>query len=257
MIKLRGERKQDAYLDGGFRYCGVAAAMIGGAVIGAAASSHSASKAADAQTAAAQKAADTQLQMYNQTRTDQTPYREAGYNALGQLSDGFKPGGQFTHQFGAGDLKNNLAPNYDFMLSQGLGALNNQSSVNGGLVGGNALKGINDYAQNYASNGYQQAFDNYNTNQTNIFNRLSNIAGLGQTSNGQTNQAGMNAASNIGSAQLAAGAARASGYIGQGNAISGLGNTISSMYAANQYGGGGYTPPPQEGDSNFIGPLQG
>lgn len=216
----------------------VAAAVIGGAVVGGVASSYSAGKAADAQKSAAQSAQDTQLQMYNQTRADQAPYRDAGYSALSQLSAGTAAGGQFTHTFDANDLKTNLAPNYNFMLNQGLGAVNNQASVGGGLVGGNALKGINDYAENYASNGYQQAFDNYNTNQTNIYNRLSNIAGLGQTSNGQTAAAGTAAAGNIGSAQLASGAAQAAGYTAAGNAISGAGTSISNMYALNNLTGG-------------------
>lgn len=238
MKQLRSAKKHDARLDGGFRHCSVAAAIVGGAVVGGVASAYSGNKAASAQQDAAQKASDTQMQMYNQTRNDQAPYRDAGYSALSQLNAGFKPGGQFAHQFDANDLKSGLAPNYDFMLSQGLGAVNNQASVGGGLVGGNALKGINDYAQGYASNAYQQAFDNYNTNQTNIYNRLSNIAGLGQTSNGQTAQAGMNASSNIGSAQLASGAAQAAGYTNMGNAISGVGNSVSSMYALNNLTGG-------------------
>lgn len=248
---LRTEQKHDARLDGGFRYCSVAAAIIGGAVVGGAASAYSSNKASNAQQDAAQSAQDTQLQMYNQTRADQAPYREAGTNALSQLSAGFDSGGQFTHQFDANDLKSNLAPNYDFQLQQGMGALNNQASVAGGLVGGNALKGISDYAQGSAANAYQQAFNNYNTNQTNIFNRLSNIAGLGQTSNGQTAQVGMNAAGNIGSAQLASGAAQASGYTSMGNAISGAGNSISSMYALNNMTGGSLfgNAPPKIGSS--------
>ena len=46
-MKLRGERKQDAMLDSA-KFCGVAAAMVGAAVIGGVASSNSAKKAADA-----------------------------------------------------------------------------------------------------------------------------------------------------------------------------------------------------------------
>lgn len=142
--------------------------------------------------------------------------------------------GQFSHQFGAADLGTNLSPSYNFMLGQGLQSVNNQNSVTGGLVGGNALKGINDYAQNYASNGYQQAYNNYNTNQSNIYNRLASIAGLGQTATGQTGTSAMTTAGNVGSAQLAGGAAAAAGYIGQGNAISGAVNGASG--AAGWYG---------------------
>ena len=232
---------------------------IGGGLIGA----YGANKAANTQADAAQRAQDTQMQMYNQTREDQAPYRQAGSNALGQLSEGTAAGGQFNtpytpyHAFNAQDFEANKAPNYDFMLGQGMGAINNQASVTGGLVGGNALKGINDYAQNYAKGAYQDAFNNYNTsyqtgfnanqqNQTNIFNRLSSIAGLGQTSNGQLSTFGQNTAGNIGSAQLAGGAARASGYVGQANALNGAVNGAASWYSAN--GGGN----PLSGAGNYI-----
>jgi len=215
----------------------VAAAVIGGAVVGGAVNAYSANTASNAQQSAASTAENTQLDMYNTTNAQQAPYRAAGDTALGQLSDGTAPGGQFTHTFDANDLNSNLAPNYNFQLQQGLGAVNNQNSVAGGLVGGNALKGISDYAQNSAASAYQQAFNNYNTNQTNIYNRLSNIAGLGQTANGQSATSASNAASNIGSAQLANGAASAAGTIGTGNAISGAINNASGWYAGLNSGG--------------------
>jgi GNAT superfamily N-acetyltransferase len=69
---------------------------------------------------------------------------------------GINPG-QFTHQFTADDLKTNLAPNYQFQLDQGLGAIKNAGNLQTGLISGNTLKGINDYAQNYAGGAYQQA----------------------------------------------------------------------------------------------------
>ena len=225
-----------------FYQTNVAAAIAGSAIVGGLASSSAASSASSAQQNAANTAAATSQGQYDQTRADQAPWRNAGQSALSSISGGFGLGpasggvssGQFNHTFDANDLTNGLSPNYNFQLQQGLGAVNNQASVTGGLVGGNALKGISDYAQGSASSAYQQAFNNYNTNQTNIYNRLSNIAGLGQTANGQTAQAGMANASNVGSAQLAGGAAAAAGYIGQGNAISGAVNGIGG--AAGWYG---------------------
>ena len=57
-------------------HCNVAVAVIGSAVVGAAATTYASSKAADAQTKAAETAANTQMGMYNQTRSDLAPYRE-------------------------------------------------------------------------------------------------------------------------------------------------------------------------------------
>ena len=219
----------------------------GAAILGAGASLYSANKqssaakdAAQTQADAGKYATDAQTSMFNTINNQQAPWRDAGGKAVTSLSDMTQPGGSLMHSFDANDLKSNLAPNYQFMLNQGLGATNNQASVSGGLVSGNALKGVNDYAQNYASNGYQDAFNNYNTNQNNIFNRLSNIAGLGQTANGQTAGAGTatagnigniatSIAGNIGSAQLYGGAAQASGANGAAHAI----NNAAGWYMAN------------------------
>jgi hypothetical protein len=213
----------------------VAAAVIGGSLISGAMGSNAASNAADTQAAASNHAADIQKQMYDQTRTDQQPWRQAGATALGDISN-MQP--QFTHQFNANDLTSNLAPNYDFMKKQGSDALTNSASVGGGLVGGNALKGLVDYNQKAAGSAYQQAFDNYNTNQTNIFNRLSNIAGLGQTANANTGNAGASYANGIGNAISNAGTAQAGGIVGSTNALTGGFNNALGMYMGNNLTGG-------------------
>ena len=152
----------------------VAAAVIGGAVIGAGASIYAGNK----QAGAAENAANLQRDQYQQTRADQAPWRQAGANALSTIA-GMQP--QFTHQFDANDLKTNLAPNYAWRLAQGQAANQNAAGVSNGLVSGNALAGLQEYTQNAAGDAYQQAFNNYNAQQTNIFNRLSTIAGLGST----------------------------------------------------------------------------
>lgn len=144
-------------------------------------------------------------------------------------------GGQFTHQFNANDLNANLAPNYQFQLDQGLGAVRNAGNLSTGLVSGNTLKGINDYAQNYAGGAYQQAYNNYNQNQTNIFNRLSNIAGLGQTANQSTGSAATATGQGVANTIQAGGAASAAGTVGQANAISGALNNAGGWYALSQF----------------------
>lgn len=245
----------------------VAAAMIGGAVVSAGAGAYSANKAAGAQRDAANQANDTQWRMYDQQRADMQPWRQTGANALGTLANytgisgdpnasGFGAlagspyqGFDVGHQFNADDLKSNLAPGYDFRLQQGLGATTNAANAMGGAVSGNSLKAINDYAQGFASNEFQNAFNNYQTNlsnrynafntnfsnnqanQTNIFNRLSSIAGLGQTANQATSNAGISAATNIGNNITGAGNARAAGYMGVGNAVGGNANNLATMYA--------------------------
>lgn len=155
--------------------------------------------------------------------------------------------GSLMHQFDANDLNDNLAPNYAFMRDQGLGATRNAGNLQTGLISGNTLKAINDYGMNYAGNAYQQAFQNYTANQSNIYNRLASIAGLGQTANQTTANAGSSAATGIANSQLAAGQALASGQMGGANAIGGGLTNAASWYGLSNYlnrGGsyGGGTP---------------
>ena len=144
------------------------------------------------------------------------PQQQTGTAPVGVVEDGY-----FTHQFDANDLNDNLAPNYAFMRDQGLMATKNAGNLQTGLLSGNTIKGVNDYAMNYAGNAYQQAYNNYTANQSNIFNRLSSIAGLGQTANQATGQAGTTLAGNAGQSIMAGGQAQASGTVGQANAITG------------------------------------
>jgi len=126
-----------------------------------------------------------------------------------------------TQSFGPQQLNQNLAPNYGFQLQQGQGALNAANNATGGLIGGNAIKGLEDYTQNTAQSAYQNAFNNYQTQQGNIFNRLSSIAGIGQNAvTGLSNLATGNA-TNIANLGVGSANAQAAGQVGSANAISG------------------------------------
>ena len=153
---------------------------------------------------------------------------QAAAQGPGALAD------QFTHQFDANDLKTNLAPNYQFMLDQGLGATRAANNVTNSFQSGNTGKALVDYAENYAGNAYQAAFQNYNTNQTNIYNRLANIAGLGQTANAQSSQLAGTVAPSIANAQIAGGQAQAAGTMGAANALSQGANSALGWYALPQ-----------------------
>lgn len=211
----------------------VAAAVVGAAVVGGIATSVAGGKAASAQENAANTASQTQLQMYNQTRTDQAPYRQAGGVALGQLSSGTAAGGEFNRNFTMSDF--NADPGYQFRMDQGSKALQASAAARGGLLSGGTLKSLDRYGQDYASNEYSNAYNRFNNDQTTRFNRLSSIAGLGQTSTAQTGAAGTSAANQIGSAQMGAGNAAAAGYINQGNAISGGASSLGNFYLQQQY----------------------
>jgi hypothetical protein len=220
---------------------------IGGAAVlglyGANKQASAASGAADLQSRATADAAAQQRAMFDIQNAQQAPYREAGYGALSkigtmlpqltQMPEGYKP-------FTAADLKTNLAPNYQFMLGQGLGATRQGLNVGGG--GSNVERGGIKFAEDYASNAYQNALNNYMTQEaqkfnqqqtgtTNVYNRLASIAGIGQTAQGQVNQLAQNTASNIGQLGIGGASAIGAGQIGAANAMAGgyqgLGNAVT------------------------------
>lgn len=165
----------------------------------------------------------------------------AQYNQqLAQSQEGSSaPGyGQFTHSFDASDLNANLAPNYQFMLDQGMGQARNTASATQGVVSGNALQGLNTFAQNYAQNAYQLAYSNYNNNQTQIYNRLASLAGLGQTATASTGQLGTVATQAASGYSTSAAAANAAGTVGSANAITGGLNNLGALAYTNGFGSG-------------------
>jgi hypothetical protein len=146
--------------------------------------------------------------------------------------DGGMPSGFLTQQFSAPDMY--LSPNYQFMLNQGLGQTANFMNSRGGLQSGNTMRGLVDYSVGAAGQGYGQAYDIFSSQQTNIFNRLASIAGLGQTANNTSAQAGASMSGGIANSMMNAGASAAAGRIGSANAIAGGLNNAGSWYALSQ-----------------------
>lgn len=214
----------------------IATAIVGSAIIGGVISSKAAGRAANAQIHSTDAANQTQLEMFNQTREDQQPWRDAGITALGQLGAGTKDGGDFNRDFTMADFVKD--PGYDFRQQQGQRGVEASAAARGGVLSGGALKSLDRYNQDYASGEYQNAYNRSNSDRTSRFNRLSSLAGIGQTATNNVSAAGQQVAGNISDNQIGAGNARASGYIGQGNAMAGaagtLGNFAISKYYMNQ-----------------------
>jgi hypothetical protein len=211
---------------------GVATAIVGSAIIGGVVASNSASKAADAQRDASQLASQTELEQYRQNREDMQPWREAGAGALKQLTAGTQAGGDFNRDFTLADFT--ADPGYGFRLQQGQRGLEASAAARGGALSGAALKGIDRYNQDFASGEYQNAYNRFNADRTQRFNRLASIAGVGQTATRDVAQMGSQTASNVAGNIIGAGNAQASSYVGQGNAISGAANTLGN-FAMNKY----------------------
>lgn len=166
-------------------------------------------KAVDAQTAAADKADATQQYMYDQTRADLAPWRQAGAQALSQMQDP-----NFQKNFSMSDFQQD--PGYQFQLSEGNKAINAAAAARGMGNSGATMKALTAYGQNMANQSYNDAYNRYNNNQTNNFNRLSTLAGLGSGANNQQVASSANFGNQISQNQLGVGNAQAAGYMGQG-----------------------------------------
>jgi len=160
-----------------------------------------ATQAAKTQAEATRYASDMQKQMFDEVRTDQKPYMQAGTQALSGLMGLTGLGGADTAQLLRQD------PSYQFRLNQGLDSVQSSAAAQGGLLSGATLKALNNYAQDYASQEYGNAY-----------NRLSNIVGMGQNAAAGVGNAGMQTAQAMANNTMAGANAQAAGTIGAANA---------------------------------------
>jgi hypothetical protein len=213
---------------------GTGLAIAGGATLaGAAVSAISSSKAAGAQKDAAAAANSEQEREFDINQGYLKPYRDAGLSVLPELTSGLKPGGEFNRNFTIADF--NADPGYQFRMDQGSQALQRSAAARGGLLNGGTLRALDRYGQDYASNEYGNAYNRFNNDQTTRFNRLSALAGTGQTATNTTAQLGQNTANQISSNILGAGNAAAAGYVGQSNAINNGISSLGNFYMQQQY----------------------
>ncbi|SNT33760.1 hypothetical protein SAMN06265795_12647 [Noviherbaspirillum humi] len=154
--------------------------------------------------------------------------------------------GSLLRNFSAADLQND--PVYQSGLQFGLDevtkGINNMAAASGSLLSGATLKALTKYGNDYASTKANDAFNRFQTQNTNTYNRLAGVAGTGQQANALVASVGQNMANNVSQNQIGVGNARAASAIGSTNALT---NGISQgwgLYQGNQLyskllGGGG------------------
>ena len=210
--------------------------MLGLGVGSALNSSKAAGQAAQTQADAANRSADLQKQIFDQQMALQEPYRQAGLTGQNRLMDllglsgntGAEGYGKYSKDFGMSDYQ--ADPGYQFRLNEGLKLLGHQAAARGGAISGNSMTGIQDYAQNAASNEYQNAFNRYQTNRTNQLQPLGNLMATGQSAAANQGSAAGNYGTNAGNAYITAGQANAAGQLGAANTINNTFGTAASAY---------------------------
>jgi len=215
----------------------VAGAQAGSSIVGGAMQGRAAKKGAQAQAAAAAEATRLQREMYDQQRTMQAPYQQAGITGQNRFMEllglgdntGASDFGRYGRDFAMSDYE--ADPGYAFRLAEGNKALERSAAARGMVLSGQMFKGLQRYGQDMASQEYQNAFNRYQTNRTNQLNPLGALMTSGQNAaNVMTGAAGQ-LGTQIGENAMGAGNARASGYVGSANAYA---NALSG--AANAFG---------------------
>jgi hypothetical protein len=228
----------------------VAAAVAGGAIVGGVASSaigaSGAKSAADTQAQAANNAAGLQWQQFQQLQQNLQPYMSLGQWAIPWLQEQSNNLGKSSFSFNPTQQQLEQTPGYQFTLQQGLKGVDNALSAKGLNLSGAQAKGIGQYTTGLADQTYQQqyqnALQNFMTNygvQSDQYNRLAGLVGLGQSSAAGVGNAGLQTANSAGNFLTSGANAAAAGQIGTANAINGGIGSISQ--GAGLYGllGGG------------------
>jgi hypothetical protein len=211
-------------------------AVAGATLVGGALASESASDAADTQAQSSANAISEQRRQYDLTREDYAPYRTAGTTALGRLQ------GEMDQPFTGAEAL--AEPGYQFGLQQGQLALDRKAAAAGGRVSGAALKAASEYGTNYATTGYNAAYQR----RQDRLNRLAALAGIGQSATGSSAAAGATAAGNITGLISGQGNAAAAGQLAQGNI---WGNTANQLGAIGQKWAS--TPASGSGSGGYVG----
>lgn len=249
--------------------------LAAASVIGAGVSAYGASNAADDQASAAANAQQISENQFNTINQQEQPYNQSGTGALSQLNyllgtgtpgqtpNGGAPTASSSTAGGYGSLVTpfttqdfqQMSPAYNFQLGQGQQNVLNSDAAGAGALSGSAQKDLINYNQGLANTSFNNAFNQYNTQQSSIFSRLSGIANLGQSAASQTAQSGTALAGQAAQSATNIGTAQAGGAVGVSNAVSGGLSSAALPWLVNGGGGSSGPGPDNSGGaiSSFIG----
>lgn len=222
-----------------------AAAAVAGAVISSASAKSSAKKASRAQQEGTEAGIAEQRRQFDISTELQRPALEAGDIARQQLLSSLGLAGpEAEAQFFEGFKETR---GQQFLRQQQEKALTRTAAARGQLTGGNVLTALQEQAEGRAA-GRLGEFQN----------RLAGLAGAGQVAATQTGQFGQQTSGNIAQLQALGGQARATGILGQGQAVQqGIGGVFTGLAQSglfSQQQPTAVAPPPQ---TRFTQPATG
>lgn len=120
------------------------------------------------------------------------------------------------------------SPDYSFRLKEGMQNIKSDAAMRGMLQSGPTLKALTKFGQDYATTDFENYLKRYYQSLT----PYQSLANVGQTTGAGLGQVGANYANMMGNNMMAAGQgigqARASGYINQANARTGMLGSLSN-----------------------------
>lgn len=211
-----------------------AAVAAGGAYLASSSQASAEKQAANTSAAASNEAVNTQLQMYNQTASNLSPFLNAGTGTLPNLQSLLAPGGPIGTLLGLGpngSAGENAAlqntPGYQFAVQQGGQALDRSAAARGTVLSGGQLKDAETFGQGLASQLYGTTLSQLGT----YAGQLGSVVNTGENAGANVGNAGTATGGQVGTSLL-------TGANQQAGSIAGAGTATASGYtsAANNIG---------------------
>lgn len=215
------------------KYCSIAAAVVGSAVVGGVMQSNAASDAADSASGATRDATNAQIgesrRQFDAIRKLLEPYTKVGPTALTAQQDLIGLNGTVAQNKAIKGLSD--SPYMSAMAQQGENAILQNASATGGLRGGNTQAALAQFRPQLLNQIIEQQYA-----------KLNGLTTLGQNSAAGVGAAGQNSSNQIIAALGQQGAAEAGNALAQGKAqsglISNLTNAAGMAFGSNLFGMG-------------------
>ncbi|WP_131721572.1 hypothetical protein [Xanthomonas sp. NCPPB 1128] len=190
---------------------------VGAAAVTAIGGAYSANQQKNAAKDAANASNAAQTQAWAANNANMQPYLTAGQNALTQIQ-----------QLNAGNFDSfKESPDYAWTRDQGIQALDRSAAASGSLYSGGHSADLMDYASGLASQNYG-----------NFYNRLSGLAGMGQSAAGALAGVNTGYANAVGSTNANLALSNGSTDAALTGLLTGIGTNLGSNLLTNYAGGG-------------------
>lgn len=211
---------------------GISGAAIAGLAVGAAGigssiiAGKSSKKAANAQQESAALAVEEQKRQFDKLQELLKPFVDSGSKSLTSQQDLIGVNGSDAQKAAIDNIKSSYQ--YDELNRQGQDAILQNASATGGLRGGNVQGALAQFSPALLNSMIEGQY-----------NKFSGLTTMGANAAAGVGNAGMQSANSISDLLQQSGAAKAGGYLAQGNAMqSGLNSIVQGLGVYRGLGGG-------------------